>query len=173
MITIDVLTTTRAEYGLLRPLLRQLQASEAFQMNLLVTGTHLDSRFGLTYHEILNDGFEIYYQKPILGNNISANFVSETMAKALTEFSTFFIKEKPDFLLVDGDRYETMAICVAAFNANIPIIHLCGGATTEGAADEFYRHAITKMAYLHFPTTEIYRKRIIQMGEDPNRVFSV
>lgn len=173
MININVLTTTRAEYGLMRPLIERLLKDEDIQMKLLVTGAHLSERFGLTYREIENDGIPIYRKIDILSDKEGVQFVSETMANALKLFTEYFIEEQPDFLLVDGDRYETMAICVAAFNSNVPIIHLSGGATTDGAADEFYRHAMTKMAYLHFPTTEIYRKRIIQLGEDPERVFTV
>ena len=172
MIRIDVLTTTRAEYGLMRPLLKRLMGDEEIEMRLLVTGTHLDERYGLTFREIEKDGFPIYRKIEILSNKDGAMFVSETMANALTRFTQYFLDDKPDFLVVDGDRYETMAVCTAAFNALVPIIHLSGGATTEGAADEFYRHAITKMAYLHFPTTEIYRKRVIQLGECPDRVFT-
>ncbi len=172
MIRIDVLTTTRAEYGLMRPLLRRLLEDDEIEMRLLVTGTHLDKRFGMTYQEIEKDGFPIYKKIKILSDKAGAMFVSETMANALIKFTSFFLADKPDFLMVDGDRYETMAVCTAAFNAQVPIIHLSGGATTEGAADEFYRHAITKMAYLHFPTTEMYRKRVIQLGESPDRVFT-
>ncbi|MBR3171046.1 MAG: UDP-N-acetylglucosamine 2-epimerase (hydrolyzing) [Lachnospiraceae bacterium] len=173
MIKMDVLTTTRAEYGLMRPLIRRLMNDADIRMRLLVTGTHLDQRFGLTYREIEDDNIPIYKKIEILSHSEGALFVSETMANALRLFTSYFISEQPDFLLVDGDRYETMAICLAAFNANVPIIHLSGGATTEGAADEFYRHAITKMALLHFPTTSLYRKRVIQLGESPDRVFTV
>lgn len=173
MISIYVLTTTRAEYGLMRPLIKRLLSDPDINMRLLVTGTHLDKRFGMTYHEIEADGIPIYKRIEILSNSNSKMFVSETMANALALFTELFINDRPDFLMVDGDRYETMAVCLAAFNTNVPIIHLSGGATTEGAADEFYRHAITKMALLHFPTTDIYRKRIIQLGESPERVFTV
>ena len=173
MIKIDLLTTTRAEYGLMRPLIRRMMNDPEIQMRLLVTGTHVDERFGATCREIENDGIPIYRKISILGDKEGALFVSGTMANALNEFTAYFLEEQPDFLMVDGDRYETMAVCLAAFNANTPIIHLSGGATTEGAADEFYRHAITKMALLHFPTTEIYRRRVIQLGESPDRVFTV
>lgn len=173
MIKIDLLTTTRAEYGLMKPLIRRMLSDSGIQMRLLVTGTHVDERFGLTYREIENDRIPIYRKISILSDNEGAVFVSETMANSLNKFTKYFLEEQPDFFMVDGDRYETMAICMAAFNTNIPIIHLSGGATTEGAADEFYRHAITKMALLHFPTTEIYRRRVIQLGESPDRVFTV
>lgn len=170
---IDILTTTRAEYGLMRPLIQSCSLDEDIHVRLLVTGTHLLEDYGMTYKEIEQDGFPIYKKVNIMGLYSGMEKTSEIMSNALKEFTKHFITDKPDFLLVDGDRYETMAVCLAAFNTNTPIIHLSGGATTEGAADEFYRHAISKMAYLHFPTTKAYRKRIIQMGENPNRVFAV
>ena len=173
MIRINILTTTRAEYGLMRPLIRTMFDDQEIELHLVVTGTHLDEKYGLTYKEIEKDGFPIHRKIEILSGKNGVLSVSETMANALVKFTEYFLEEKPDFLLVDGDRYEAMAVCVAAFNTNTPIIHLSGGATTEGAADEGYRHAITKMAYLHFPTTETYRKRIIQLGEAPDRVFTV
>lgn len=173
MIRIDLLTTTRAEYGLMRPLIRRMLEDSDIEMRLLVTGTHLEPCFGETYREIEKDGFPIYKKIPILCDKTGAEFVSGTMANALNAFTPYFVEEKPDFLMVDGDRYETMAVCIAAFNANVPVIHLSGGATTEGASDEFYRHAITKLAFLHFPTTDVYRKRVIQLGEAPDCVFTV
>lgn len=173
MIRINILTTTRAEYGLMKPLIKRMLEDDDIQLHLIVTGAHLDDACGQTYKEIESDGFPIYKKIPILSEKHGAQLVSETMANALERFTAFFLEEKPDFLLVDGDRYETMAVCMAAFNTNTPIVHCGGGATTEGAADEFYRHAITKMSYLHFPSTEAYRKRIIQLGESPDRVFAV
>lgn len=173
MITIDVVTTTRAEYGLMRPLIRRMMEDSDIELNLLVTGTHLSEKFGNTYREIEKDGFPIAAKIPILSDKSGAVGVSRTMANAIAEFTKYFVSHKPDFIVVDGDRYETLGVCIAAVNSNVPIIHMGGGATTEGAADEFYRHAMTKMAYLHFPTTETYRNRIIQMGESPDRVFTV
>ena len=173
MIKIDILTTTRAEYGLMKPLIHRCFCDIDIQMRLLVTGTHLLEEYGATYREIENDGYSIYKKLGIMSCCQGNVGISDTMAKALLVFTEHFTSDKPDFLLVDGDRYETMAVCLAAFNTNTPIIHIGGGATTEGAADEFYRHAISKMAYLHFPTTALYRKRIIQMGECPDRVFTV
>lgn len=170
---IDVLTTTRAEYGLLRPLINRLILDSYFEMRLIVTGAHLSAKYGYTYEEIEKDGFPIYKKIEILSDSSGVNMVSETMANALTSFTAHFTIDRPDFLLVDGDRYETMAVCIAAVNSNVPIIHLGGGDTTEGATDECYRHAISKMSYLHFPIHEVHKKRIIQMGESPERVFSV
>lgn len=173
MIRINVLTTTRAEYGLMRPLIQRMESDPDISMHLIVTGTHLEESYGMTYTEIQKDGIPIHKMIPVLSTNGGIMGVSETMANAIVTFTQYFLKEKPDFLLVDGDRYETMAVCIAAYNTKVPIIHCGGGATTEGAADEFYRHAITKMAYLHFPSMEIYRRRIIQLGENPERVFTV
>lgn len=173
MITIDVITTTRAEYGLMRPLIRRMIEDSDIQMNLIVTGTHLSEKYGNTYKEIERDGFPIAARIPILGEMSGAIGVSQTMANAIVGFTQYLTANKPDFILVDGDRYETLGVCIAAVNSNVPIIHCSGGATTEGAADECYRHSMTKMAYLHFPTTDIYRNRIIQMGESPERVFTV
>ena len=173
MIKIDIVTTTRAEYGLMRPLIKRMSGDAEIDVKLLVTGTHLSEKYGYTYSEIQKDNFCATVQIPILGNSLGAEFVSETMANAIVAFTKYLSKNKPDFILVDGDRYETLGVCIAAVNCNIPIIHCSGGATTEGAADECYRHAMTKMSYLHFPTTEVYRNRIIQMGEAPERVFTV
>ena len=136
MITIDIITTTRAEYGLMRPLIRRMIDDPEIQMNLLVTGTHLSEKFGNTYKEIEKDGFPITAKIPILGEDTGAVGVSQTMANAIVEFTKYLTDHKPDFILVDGDRYETLGVCIAAVNSNVPIIHCSGGATTEGAADE-------------------------------------
>lgn len=173
MITIDIVTTTRAEYGLMRPLIKRMIEDPEIKMNLLVTGTHLSEKFGNTYKEIENDGFPISAKIPILSDEKGEVGVSKTMSNAISAFSEFFSENIPNFVLVDGDRYETLGVCIAAVNSNIPIIHVGGGATTEGAADEYYRHSMTKMSYLHFPNTEDERRRIVQLGESPDRVFTV
>ena len=160
MITIDIVTTTRAEYGLMRPLIKRMLEDSEIQMNLLVTGTHLSEKFGSTYKEIEKDGFPISAMIPILSDEKGEVGVSKTMSNAISAFSKYFSENKPNFILVDGDRYETLGVCIAAVNSNIPIIHIGGGATTEGAADEYYRHSMTKMSYLHFPNTEDERRRI-------------
>lgn len=171
--TIDILTTTRAEYGVMKPLIKKMNDDPDIEVNILVTGTHLSESFGYTYKNILSDGFEIFEKLPIMSEKVGPAGVSETMANAIRVFSDFFERHRPDFLLVDGDRFETLAVCTVAVNYNIPIIHVGGGSTTEGAADEYYRHAITKLSYIHFATMDVYRKRIIQMGENPDRVFLV
>ena len=170
---VAVVTATRAEYGILRPLLRRLKEETEIDLQLLVTGTHLSEKYGRTQDEILQDGMEIYRKIPILENGNTPYDISITMANAIRGFAAYFREEKPHLLVVLGDRTELLGICSAAMNEQIPIAHLHGGELTEGAVDDCVRHAITKMSYLHFPTTEIYRRRIIQMGEEPKRVFAV
>lgn len=173
MKTICVLTATRAEYGLLLPVIRKLTESDFLEVKVVVTGTHLSPEFGMTVKEIENDGILIDERINILLSSDTPNAISKTMGIALVSFADYFERTKPDALLVLGDRYETLAVCCAAMNEHIPIFHMCGGETTEGAVDEAIRHSITKMSYLHFTTTEKYRKRVIQLGEDPERVFWV
>lgn len=170
---ICVLTATRAEYGLLKNVIWKLQAEECFQVNVVATGMHLDQAFGETYKEIERDGIVIYAKLPILSGKEGAVGMSETMAKAILEFGHFFADNPQDLLIVLGDRYETMAVCIAAMNAQIPIAHIHGGEVTEGAIDDAVRHSITKMSYLHFTSTEQYRRRVIQLGEEPDRVYCV
>ena len=173
MKNICVLTAARAEYGLLKNLILRLQEESGFQVNVVVTGMHLDKAFGETYREIEEDGIAIAAKLPVLSNNGGAVGMSETMAQAMISFGHFFDENKQDLLIVLGDRYETMAVCIAAMNAQIPIAHIHGGEVTEGAIDDAIRHSITKMSYLHFTSTEIYRRRVIQLGEHPDRVFCV
>ncbi len=170
---ICVLTATRAEYGLLKPILAKLTQMPNFDIRIAVTGMHLSEAFGLTYREIEKDGFSIDVKIDILEDIDSPVAVSKAMGKAMTGFAEYFDQLRPDLLLVLGDRYETMAVSCAAMNARIPIAHLYGGETTEGAVDEAIRHSITKMSYLHFTSTDEYRKRVIQLGEDPDRVYQV
>lgn len=172
MKTIAVLTATRAEYGLLRPFIKAL-SDQGLKAQLLVTGMHLSGSFGLTVREIEADGAEVAAKIPILVDSDTPSGVSKTMALAMLGFSDYFAANRPDALLVLGDRYETLAVCCTALNERIPIIHLYGGETTEGAIDEAIRHAITKMSYLHLTSTDEYRKRVIQLGEHPDRVFNV
>ncbi len=170
---IIVVTATRAEYGLLKPIIKKLKQSEYFQVEPAATGMHLSSEFGSTYREIEEDGIQIDNNIEILLSSDTPVAMSKTMGLALISFSEYFDKSKPDAIMVLGDRYETLAVCCAAMNGRILIFHLHGGETTEGAIDEAIRHAITKMSFLHFTSTETYRKRVIQMGEDPDRVFNV
>lgn len=173
MKTITVLTATRAEYGLLSPIIRALKECKEFNVRIVVTGAHLSPEFGLTYKEIEKDGFQIDKKIEMLLSSDTPSGISKSMGMALIGFADYFAEREPDALLVLGDRYETLAVCCAAMNARIPIIHLYGGETTEGAVDEAIRHAITKMSYLHLVSTEEYRKRVIQLGEHPKRVYTV
>ncbi len=170
---ISILTATRAEYGLLRPLILKLQKFGEFDIRVVVTGAHLSPEFGLTYKEIEQDSIEIDKKIEILLSSDTPSSISKSMGLAMIGFSDYFAELKPDLLIVLGDRYETLAVCCVAMNQRIPIAHLYGGETTEGAVDESIRHAITKFSYLHFTSTEEYRKRVIQLGEDPSRIFTV
>ncbi|MDE6748860.1 MAG: UDP-N-acetylglucosamine 2-epimerase (hydrolyzing) [Lachnospiraceae bacterium] len=170
---ICVLTATRAEYGLLKNVILKLREESALHVNVIVTGMHLEKEFGETYREIEEDGITIMAKIPIISKEDGAVGMSETMAEALVRFGHFFAENRQDMLVVLGDRYETMAVCIAAMNAQIPIAHIHGGEVTEGAIDDAIRHGITKMSFLHFTSTEVYRKRVIQLGEHPDRVFCV
>lgn len=170
--TISVLTATRAEYGLLKPIIQKLNQVEEFDVRIVVTGMHLSKEYGMTYLDVERD-FKIDKKIDILTSCDSPTAVSNSMGLALTGFGKYFEELKPDLLIVLGDRYETLAVCIAAMNARIPIAHLYGGETTEGAIDESIRHAITKMSYLHFTSTKEYRRRVIQLGEAPERVSCV
>jgi GDP/UDP-N,N'-diacetylbacillosamine 2-epimerase (hydrolysing) len=170
---ISILTATRAEYGLLKPIIAKLNTVDEFDVRIVATGAHLSPEFGLTYQEIEKDGFLIDEKIEILLSSDTPSSISKSMGLAMISFADYFEKLKPDLLVVLGDRYETLAVVTTAMNQRIPIVHLYGGETTEGAIDESIRHAITKMSYLHFTSTDEYRKRVIQLGEDPARVFNV
>lgn len=170
---IAIVTATRAEYGILRPLILKLSEDEDIELQVIVTGTHLDERYGNTQEEIIRDGVMISRRIPILEVGNSEYDISITMANTICGFAEYFRDERPELVIVLGDRTEILGVCSAAMNANIPIAHLHGGEITEGAVDDCVRHAVSKMSYLHFPANEIYRKRIIQMGETPDRVFNV
>lgn len=170
---VSVLTATRAEYGLLKTLINKLMVQQDIYVEVVVTGAHLSPEFGLSYQEILEDHIPISKKIEILLSSDTPEAISKSMGLALISFSEYFSESKPDILIVLGDRYETLAVCCSAMNARIPIVHLHGGETTEGAIDEAIRHAITKLSYLHFASTEAYRNRIIQLGENPDRVYNV
>jgi len=171
--TIAVVTGTRAEYGLLRGLMHGIKATPGLELQLLVTGMHLSPEFGLTWRDIEDDGFFIDRKIEILLSSDTAVGVSKSIGLATVGFAEALDNLRPDLMLVLGDRYEIFASVAAAMIARIPVAHLHGGETTEGAFDESIRHCITKMSHLHFPATEEYRHRIIQLGEDPKRVFNV
>lgn len=168
---IAVVTATRAEYGLLSPVIKELRKHESdrLKVDLIVTGTHLSDDYGLTVNEIDDT---VNFKVPIPVKSSTEYDISANQAEALVKFTELFMKEKYSAVLLLGDRYETLAIAIAAGNTRTPVFHLCGGDTTEGALDEWIRHSITKISYLHFVTNEESRKRVIQLGEDPDRVFN-
>ena len=170
---ICILTATRAEYGLLSPVIKKLNNIPEFDVRVVVTGMHLSPEFGLTYREIENDGVNIDRKIEMLLSADTPSAITKSMGVALMGFADYFAEINPDALVVLGDRYETLAVCIAAMNEKIPIFHIHGGETTEGLIDEAIRHAITKMSMFHFTSTEQYRKRVIQLGEHPSRVFNV
>ena len=168
---IAVVTATRAEYGLLSPVIRALRKNESedFHCDLIVTGTHLSGEYGMTVREISE---RIDWQIPISVSSRSEIDISSNQAEALIKFTDLFIRERYHAVVLLGDRYETLAVAIAAGNTRTPVFHLCGGDTTEGALDEWIRHSITKISYLHFVTNEESRRRVIQLGEAPDRVFN-
>lgn len=172
MKTVCVVTATRAEYGLLKNIIKLIEKDEELKLVLVVTGTHLSKDFGYTVTEIREDKLPISAEIDILVEEDGRISASKTMAKAFYKFSDFFKECKPDMLVVLGDRYELLPICACAMNEQIPISHISGGEITEGVIDDTIRHCITKMSYLHFVSCEAYRKRVIQLGEEPSRVFN-
>ena len=168
---ICVVTGTRAEYGLLKELSKKIKDDNETKLQLIVTGMHLSPEFGLTYRQIEKDGFFIDEKIEILLSSDTDIGISKSMGLALISFSEAYQRLKPDMVILLGDRYEILAATIAAYTAKIPISHLCGGEITEGAYDDAYRHSITKMSYLHFTDTILSSKRVIQLGEDPSRVY--
>lgn len=172
-IKLCVVTGSRAEYGLLQPLMRLIKKDAHFQLQVLVTGMHLSPEFGLTWKQIQEDGFPIDEKVEMLLSADTDSAIIKATGLGMIGFADAFQRLQPDWVIVLGDRFETFAAAVAAHFAKIPIAHLHGGELTEGATDDALRHAITKMAYLHFTSAAAYRKRVIQLGEEPSRVMNV
>jgi len=170
---ICVVTGTRAEYGILKPLIDKLNKDKDLELQLIVTGSHLSPEFGMTYKFIEEDGYNIDEKIEILLSSDSSVGISKSMGLTLISLSESYERLKPDMLIILGDRYETFSAMAAASVAKIPVVHLHGGELTEGAFDDAFRHSMTKMAYLHFAATEEYRQRVIQLGEQPDRVFNL
>ena len=172
---ICVITGTRAEYGLLSRLMRMIKDSDMTQLQVVATNMHLSPKYGNTYKEIEADGFTIDKRVPIIDEQATNDGHSTVleMSRALSGFADAYRDLNPDMVVVLGDRYEILAAAAAALIMRIPIAHISGGDVTEGAFDDAIRHSITKMSQLHFPSTEEYRKRVIQLGEQPDRVFNV
>lgn len=170
---ICIVTATRAEYGLLRPLMVEIQDHQDFELQILATGAHLSPEFGNTYTQIEQDGFIIAEKVEMLLSADSSTAIVKTMGLALIGLADAFARLRPDAIAILGDRYEMLAVASAAAVMKIPIIHLHGGEITEGAYDDAFRHAITKLSHLHFTSTEDYKNRVIQLGEQPHNVFNV
>lgn len=172
---ICVVTGTRAEYGQLARVMKLIQASSDTQLQIVATNMHLSPKYGNTYKEIENDGFNIDYRVSIIDDDSpnDAQAIVMEMSRALAGFGKAYSVLQPDLVLVLGDRYEILAAATAALIERIPIAHIAGGEITEGAFDDSIRHCITKLSHLHFTSTDDYRKRVIQLGEDPQRVFYV
>lgn len=170
---ICVITGSRAEYGLLSGLMQAIQNEESLQLQVIVTNMHLSPDFGLTYKEIAKDGFHIDKKVEMLLSSDTSNATTKSVGLAVIGFADAYEDLQPDLIVVLGDRYEILAAVSAALFYKIPVAHIHGGEITEGAYDDSIRHAITKMSHLHFTSTEEYRRRVIQLGEQPDRVFNV
>jgi len=170
---ICVVTGTRAEYGLLMNLMTRIQHEDEFQLQLVVTGMHLSYEFGNTYKQIEADGFKIDEKVEMLLTADTATSVLKSMGLATIGFADVFERLKPDLIVILGDRFEMLAIAQTALIMQIPIAHIHGGECTFGAYDDAIRHSITKMATWHFTSTESHRKRVVQIGEHPSRVWNV
>ena len=170
---ICVVTGSRAEYGLLQGLIKEIQDSQDLELQLVVAGMHLSPEFGLTYREIEKDGFEIDRKVDMGLTSDTSVGIANSIGLGTIGFGEAFHALKPDLLVLLGDRFELLAAASAALVALIPIAHIHGGELTEGAYDDAIRHSITKMAHLHFTASEVYSSRVIQLGEQPKKVFCV
>jgi UDP-N-acetylglucosamine 2-epimerase (non-hydrolysing)/GDP/UDP-N,N'-diacetylbacillosamine 2-epimerase (hydrolysing) len=170
---ICIVTGSRAEYGHLFQLLKTIRADKDLQLQIIATGMHLSPEFGCTVREIEADGFGVDAKVEMLLSSDSPVGVTKSIGLGVIGFAEALDRLQPDILVVLGDRFEILAAGIAALVARIPIAHIHGGETTQGAMDEAFRHALTKMAHLHFTAAEPYRRRVIQLGEAPERVFQV
>lgn len=171
MRSIGVVTVGRSDYSIYKPLLRRIGEHPELELRVLVSGMHLDERYGLTVQGIEHDGFPIAVSIPVLQVEDSPKAVAAAIGTGILGFAQYFAEQRPDMLVVLGDRFEMFAAALAAVPFNIPILHLHGGELTEGAMDDRFRHALTKMSHLHGVATEVYRQRVIQLGEEPWRVI--
>lgn len=170
---ICIVTGTRAEWGLLSRLACRIQQDQDLKLQIIAANMHLMEEYGYTYQEIEQDGFRIDYKVPMEVEGDDATATVKSMALGMSGFADAYRALCPDLIVILGDRYEMLVAASAALIYKIPIAHLYGGETTEGAYDDAIRHAITKMSHLHFTSTEVYRQRVVQLGEDPERVFYV
>ena len=170
---ICVFSGTRAEYGLLKPLMQAIKEDESLEFCVMLSGAHLSPEFGPTYQEIEKDGFYIDEKIEILLSSDSPSGVCKSMGLGLIQFPDAIKRMEPDIIVLLGDRYEAFSVASAALVSNIPTAHIHGGESSYGSLDESFRHAITKMSNLHFTCAEQYRDRVIQLGEHPDRVLNV
>ena len=172
MRNICVVTGSRAEYGLLVPILERIQSSSCLELQLIVTGMHLSSEYGSTYQQIERDGFIPAKKVDMLLRGNSPVSIGRSIGVGVIGFADAFAELKPDLVVVLGDRFELLSVASASLVANIPIAHIHGGEVTEGAYDDSIRHALTKMSSLHFVSCEAHRRRVLQLGEDPEKVIN-
>lgn len=170
---ICIVTGSRAEYGLLKWLIKEIHADPDLQLQLCVTGTHFLQSYGFTVNEIIDDGFTDFRKVQVLVDGDDHSAMSKSIGLGVISFTDVFAESQPDMVVVLGDRFEIMAATLSAYTLRIPIAHIHGGETTGGALDEGYRHSITKLSSLHFVTAEAHKQRVIQMGERSERVFCV
>ena len=170
---ICIITGSRAEYGLLSKLMRLIEKSREINLQLIVTGMHLSTEFGLTYKEIIKDGFNIDHKIEMLLSADTATAISKSTGLGIISFSDALKDLKPELIILLGDRFEMLAASISALFNKIPIAHISGGESTVGAFDEAIRHSITKMSHLHFVSAKEYKKRVIQLGENPKNVYNV
>jgi len=173
MYKIGVVTGTRAEYGLLKPVIKKINDDAELELCLIVTGAHLEKKFGGTLQEIVEDKIFVSYKAPMNLKSDEPKEICLSMSRELAEMAEIFHKAQLDLLFLLGDRYETLIAAISAMMFQVPIAHLYGGELTEGAMDDAIRHSISKISALHFTSTETYAKRLVQMGEQPKRVFCV
>jgi GDP/UDP-N,N'-diacetylbacillosamine 2-epimerase (hydrolysing) len=167
-----VVTGSRADYGLLKRLMKLIHSDPEMKLQIIVTGSHLSSKHGLTYKEIEEDGFQIGFKVDIIEHIIDAQSTARAMSKAQNEITKILIEIKPDLMVVLGDRYEILSAVISALLSGVPVAHIHGGEVTTGSFDDAIRNAITKMSHLHFTATETSKNRVIQMGEIPSNTFN-
>jgi GDP/UDP-N,N'-diacetylbacillosamine 2-epimerase (hydrolysing) len=170
---IFLVTSSRADFGLLKNLIFELNKSSNFDLKIIATGSHFSKKHGFSFNEIKNEKIRIYKKILITNNTKSSRSLLNDMSVLSKSISSLIKKNKPDLFIVLGDRYEVFAITLAAYLERIPIAHIHGGELTQGSLDDGFRHCITKMSNFHFVTHEIYKKRVIQLGENPNSIYNV
>lgn len=168
-----VVTGSRAEYDLLKPIIKKISKEKNFKLSVIVTGSHLSKKFGYTYREVLKDNIKIEKKVNILGIKDDEETICKSISKGISKFADILKRKKYNFILVLGDRYEILSFVISAAFFKIPVIHFSGGEISSGSIDDNIRHAITKFSKYHFVSHQIYKKRVIQLGENPKRVFYV